>query len=159
MWILLYINNISILKTNQNYRLEKKKVLQAAYGPQTFSFQPLVSVERFHVSCLGGNTKDDKSSIMLGSGKMGKFAFIPLLPVLASLIRCKMLPCCPLAVQHLLPWYPACISFFGGSSKTTLLVSPPPFRSALLPASFTLGSPSVLCARQRQTLPGYHTAK
>ena len=72
---------------------EKNPTLQAAYGPQSSSFQPLVSVERFRFSCPSGNTKDDKSSIILAWGKMGKLAFILLLPFLLHQVQnAPMLP-------------------------------------------------------------------
>lgn len=66
---------------------------QAAYGPQSSSFHSLVSVERFQFSCPSRNTKDDKSSIILSSGKMGKLAFILLLPFLLHQVQnAPMLP-------------------------------------------------------------------
>lgn len=72
---------------------EKKTTLPAAYSPQSSSFQPLVSVERFRFSCPSRNTKDDKSSIIPGSGKMGKLAFILLLPFLLHQVQnAPMLP-------------------------------------------------------------------
>ena len=126
---------------------EKNPTLQAAYGPQSSSFQPLVSVERFRFSCPSGNTKDDKSSIILAWGKMGKLAFILLLPFLLHQVQnAPMLP-------------PGCSAPpvpTPSSHLILLLIRRLQNHPCCQPASRIPGHPSVLYARQRQTSPGQH---
>lgn len=113
--------------TNKNQRRKRSSV--GHFWPTACSFQPLVSVERFRFRCPLRKYKRWREVIHhppqgWAQEKWWRLVFIPFLHF-SSFIRCKMLPCCPLAAQHLLPCHPTLVSFWG-SSRTTLPFSLPP---------------------------------
>lgn len=134
VWIRLYVLITQFKKQNErptkwtNKNQRRKRSSAGHFWPTAYSFQPLVSVERFCFSCPPRKYKGWREDGWLlvihhppqgwAQEKWWRLVFIPFLHC-SSFIRCKMLPCCPLAARHLLPCHPTPVSFWG-SSRTTL---------------------------------------